>query len=588
MNISKNYNSTTSGKYTLHVSNESTEMSLDYKQLSSANNFKVVLNPSLDLNQLSYLQSLDCEMALENLQIDSCPLVFQSNESIETFFHILPDICRDNLELFPETQDKRNNEPLTTAVGEYFTNNVTNAIEYINDIIHKGSNYFIITRYAELFLDNAYLIKKEIFNDLNIYSEIPITVDDIDLLTKYVKIGLYVRLNLVEKLNSYINPGRPMTALFPEEMLQFEKVDFNQAKETETLAASDFLNSHLEQTTKRNEDLRVISVPADTSALPTGITVDPWVLINFNLFYGVDFSSKPSSSDDRLNETTEERSARQVNERKLQLISNDISDNAARKVEFELEITLGEGDELEPKNYRYIEQTISNNIKIINIGKKLLQLLGFEVQRLNNREKYKIFSRNFLSLDLDRSQQKCLFYIDYNKLAEHCTLTVNFPPIVSYKLGSNRNQSSGDYNKVQVGPIANISILPDPENRISNTITHVSQRLSGSFRLLPKLLCVATDILSESARQQEKQQFFFLKDDMTTFFKTSLQNKYRDLSFLTIEAADLKTQPFFRIHKNHFIINNFVIMLFDENGQFLQFPRNTIINLALSFRPCLL
>ena len=73
---------------------------------------------------------------------------------------------------------------------------------------------------------------------------------------------------------------------------------------------------------------------------------------------------------------------------------------------------------------------------------------------------------------------------------------------------------------------------------------------------------------------------------MTTFFKVPLRREYENSHFLAIEASQLQSQSYFRVHKNQTVLGNFKIMLFDENGQHIQFPRDTIVNIALTFRPC--
>ena len=67
--MNQNYNSSTSEQYSLHVSNEHTEMSLPPNALSSANNFEVNLSPALDLNQLSFLQSTDVEVRIRKTPV---------------------------------------------------------------------------------------------------------------------------------------------------------------------------------------------------------------------------------------------------------------------------------------------------------------------------------------------------------------------------------------------------------------------------------------------------------------------------------------------------------------------------------------
>ena len=61
--MNQNFNSNTSEQYSLHVSNDQIELNLPPNELSCASNFEVNLTPTLDLNQLSYLQSTDVEVS---------------------------------------------------------------------------------------------------------------------------------------------------------------------------------------------------------------------------------------------------------------------------------------------------------------------------------------------------------------------------------------------------------------------------------------------------------------------------------------------------------------------------------------------
>lgn len=61
--MNRNYSATTSSQYSLHITNEMTEMSLPPDALSSASDFEINLSPALDLNQLSFLQSTDVEVS---------------------------------------------------------------------------------------------------------------------------------------------------------------------------------------------------------------------------------------------------------------------------------------------------------------------------------------------------------------------------------------------------------------------------------------------------------------------------------------------------------------------------------------------
>ena len=243
---------------------------------------------------------------------------------------------------------------------------------------------------------------------------------------------------------------------------------------------------------------------------------------------------------------------------------------------------------LKKKTREHLDTMITNNVTLIGVAKKIQSLIKNEKERLTLRKRSRLFERHFLGVALDETtQSKCRFFIDRTKLTPDCTITVTFPPHASYKLGSARDLTTRKYGLVQVGPISSIPPTP-PNPKLSNNILLNTQRLNSGVRFLAKLLCLATDFLAESSRQQEKEQFFFSHEDMLTFFKVPLKPKYLGPHFLTVESSQLPPQPFHRVHKARMQLHTFKIMMFDENGEPILFPRDTLVKIALTFQPCFL
>ena len=90
--MNQNFNSNTSEQYSLHISNDHIEVNLPPNALSCASDFEVDLSPTLDLNQLSYLQSTDVEVSPhQNIQFlnppNYLPPLF-SNQSLGFFYFV--------------------------------------------------------------------------------------------------------------------------------------------------------------------------------------------------------------------------------------------------------------------------------------------------------------------------------------------------------------------------------------------------------------------------------------------------------------------------------------------------------------------
>ena len=121
---------------------------------------------------------------------------------------------------------------------------------------------------------------------------------------------------------------------------------------------------------------------------------------------------------------------------------------------------------------------------------------------------------------------------------------------------------------------------------ISFNIKSHKQRLSAPIRLIPKLLVVSTDFLSEQSRQAEKEIVFFRTDDMVNFFKAPLKQKELNRQFLAIDTSLSLNQPFYRVHKARTFLSSFKVNLRDESGELLSFSRDTIVKMNFFFRAC--
>ena len=557
-----NFNSNSAARYTLQVSNETTEMSLPEDHASSAGNFEVTLTPSLDLNQLSYMRSLELEVKVENLEIDSPPLVFQEGESIQTFVKIPLSLAEHNLFRTKADVENSNKDPLTVKVTDFLTVELEHAVLFLNKLLQNSSNLYLICRYLEIFLDMDSLVKTETFNNLNVDTEVHLTCADLDLLDRYVDIGVFSRLQIVKILNGIVNPdpikaGKQMKTLFS---FSLEPATLFHAKGT--LTASDETES-----LKKSSFLKPISARSRPNPV-TGKQEDPIRFIDLKEFYDVNLRS-PASSHVQLKTDK----------------FNEIKTKICNYYEMMGAISRGSNGSYIAVDGKKINDIISKNVQLINMGRKAHDVIHAESEKLRNGNN--VFAHHFLRLGL-HAQSKCRFLIDKSKLVSDVEMMVTFPPIVSYKLGSGKEKTTQRYGNVVVGPI---SIHTPPQEKIlklSNTIIHQSQKLTSCCRIVPKLLCLATDFLAESSRQQEKEQFFFSHDDMVTFFKVPLKPKSIKTQFLIVESSQLPPQPFYKVHKARTQLQNFKIMLFDENGEFLVFARNSIVKIAMTFRPCLL
>ena len=161
---------------------------------------------------------------------------------------------------------------------------------------------------------------------------------------------------------------------------------------------------------------------------------------------------------------------------------------------------------------------------------------------------------------------------------------MNFPKYLSYKLGTTRNEMTGEYESIQVGPISGNKINPQNLKKITNKITVGEiQSLGSAMRCQPKLICIASDIFQQSGRAQERDIFFSKDKDFITIYRQEHKPDNIDFNFLFKKESD--TVRYFQLEENRSILEGLKLKISDENGECLRFSRNTITKISLGFRP---
>ena len=534
----QNFNSASSDKYTLHISNAATENQLSDEHQSSANEFTALIQPPLDLNNLMYLRARETDLKLENLNIDSLPLIFQKNDTeiIKTKLVIDSNICRDNFILDKDQLHEENQNLLEIAVGDFHSLQPSKCLQYLNSLIENSSNLFIIKRYLEVLVDDDSIFQNQIFDGLSAEKSVDddVTTHDLNLIYRYCEMAIYSRIEVSKHLNDLVNPKRKLKDLLDTKVPYRYDSKLDRTEEERALHASRVLNSP----DKRRHFNHSLGV-ASTSTIK---------LIDLTNYYDINFK--------RFSENQKTRKSEEIKSALLKWLS--MANKLKKKT----------NGQLTDENKTYLEEWQYNNLIIIGMGRKLLKLIFNAKERLM-RPNSKIFNRQFLTLSLDRSQLKCHFHINKNKLADKCSLTIQFPYYVSYKIGcsiTTSPESEKKMNKVTVGPIS----LDDEQSNLpmyTNSILSERQRLFSSFRFSPQLLCVKSPILAETARESERAILFSPDNDYITFFQMPLKiHKYGTNIISTTASHGKIHQDFFKVHRNHNILSQIKIRITDENN----------------------
>ena len=547
-----NFNSTTATQYTLICSNEAIENELPDNEPSSAPSFQVRLVPSLNLNELAYMKSAETEVRLSNLSIDSLPMTFASGEFIESYVILPPSLGRDNMMFDPTS--KANANPLKVDIGDFYAANENQAINHVNTILQNSTDVYILSRLLELFLDKTNIFQSTLFDKLDIDHSAVFSREDCDLLWMYTELAVFSRLEMIKILMPYAYPDKNITDIININKITLTNWIFRSDKEDRILKKSktltlakdrDDVNPDHPELSGKEDLLRIIN-PKDFNNTNISIINDP-----------------------RLN--TARKNIKTALIKYLNLTSKIPKDQNPQN-------TL-------PANRVYLQQMISDNVFMITIiSQKIKELIYFEKEKLKDNRATNLLSTPFISLTMDISKLKCKFLINRNKNIEKMSFKIVFSDHISYKLGSSKNIETGKFHNITVGPI---SVIPTDEcKKFGNDIVHENQRLPSCLRIYPKLLCIGINILADCTRKISKELFLFEKDDLIIFF--SMELKKPKTNTIVLASSENYKQEFYRVHQARTILSTFKIGIFDENGIEMNFQRQTIVNLALTFRPTIL
>ena len=104
---------------------------------STASNFTVILNPTIDLTHLLFLKSVQAEMAVESISINSCPLTVSRLEYVEIYLTTPPSSSLINLTYNEESVRDKNRIPLRIPLRDISTDNEQELIDQLNKLVFQ-------------------------------------------------------------------------------------------------------------------------------------------------------------------------------------------------------------------------------------------------------------------------------------------------------------------------------------------------------------------------------------------------------------------------------------------------------------------
>lgn len=420
--------------YNLYIDNKTDEDSLDDTEHSTAGNFTYLIQPQLDLASLLFLKSIEAEISLSKVHLDSLPLTMSRLEECEVFLDIPLDCLESNRYISKLQLSDINEVPLKLALDDHICHSPSSVISYVNTVFSHNINHYIIARYLTLATDSPVMLY-DVKHSL--------TGSDIKLIDRYLDITLFSREVIHKTLCGLIS----LTDDISSTVILTNSTDhINQIMENELLSVSQCLTiaSERDDSNKRRA-------------------------VNLQSFYGINLK------DQRVTKP----------------IISEINDNIITWLQdLQIRVLINRTNKVSELHRHDILEIIDSNKTMINMCGKIRSILRLEQDRNTGliMNTSILFHQDIVTLDLDVSKTRCQFSMHPKQfLYQGSKLKIILPELLSYSLGSELEK------QVTIGPFDGempLSQLP----RLTNNILSPSQRLYSKIRNLPSVLHFACDI----------------------------------------------------------------------------------------------
>ena len=515
-------------KYQIFIDNSSQENTLSNNEISTASNFIVTLNSSVDLSSLLYLKSSVAEMSLSALTIDNIALTYSSQEYLKVTVQLPEDIGRCNLYFQPTSVRQFNETPYIIPLDDYSTANSEDAVFFINKRLTERMTFFLLHSVLRIVFDT------DIFE---VENKGKLTLKDIRLINRYLDCIIFSR----HILHRYLGQKLGSRENEVDSLVTF------QGKENVT-------SQKEQQIIKESEVIR----PVNLREKPTHANN-----MDLSIFGGVNLNTAYTQTDGprQFIETESENWLTQMEA--VERI--DPTDAHSRLTEESEDMINGFLD----ANKCLIQQAIQAR-----------QLITFEKDRLDRvktGQNSLLFNDNLICLTLDDSGSRLKCELNPSLfLVENTTrVWIQFPRQVSYVMGTQK----GDV--LTIGPIVNDPNLDAVnEPKLTNTITCNGQRLHSGIRAQPRLLYIVTDLASSLRRDLWLQHTPF--EDSHIIHCHVMDENTISSRFI---CKTNEHEVYYRVSTMKNLLNKFKVFILDENFRLLIFPLRTYCRLSLTFRP---
>ena len=512
-------------QYDIYLTNDELEDNLDDNQQSTASSWETTLQSSLDLSSLLYMKAVSALVGLKKLSFDNLPLTLSEFESIEVKISMPESIAHCNQFYNVADLNKFNNKALSLALQDFCSSEPEETLQFLNEKLGAPTTEFIVQRFLTMAFDIDIFRKNE---------KGSFSLKDFRLLTRYVDLVLLNR----HVIHNFLCTHTGIKDDSVTRLISFQgRENITQRTEQSILDESETL--------------------CQLGDRPKPYTNN----VDLSLFYGLSPADVYSTEDGPKN-VIETETLNWLN--MLELVQRTTPDDPKSP--------------LTPTSESEIQKVISSNKKLISLALKARQIINFLKERLDKRNKGKkssLFHDQFLSLALDSSNSRCAFVINPKLFLEDdgTSVTIKFSQQTSYVLGAK------DEQEITVGPI-NYQMLEITSPKLTHHIKSPNQMVYSAIRPLPKLLYVATNLVTSLSRDM------WLKNTKyASFHLIHCHVMNDDTIHNKFICKDNNDETYYKIPNLKNLLDRITIHILDQNFRRVVFPRNTYVKLALTIKP---
>ena len=519
--------STNIEKYSIFFDNKDTEDKLQDDDLSSASSFTVLLDPQVDLSPLLYLRAVEAELGVRNVIIDSLPLCFIRQETIEIHMESPLESVDCNWLHNRSALERLNAIPLQLELTDLSCSDPQVAVDYLNDIMGYSLNQHLLHHYLFTCFD-CDIFKPEYLRVMSKH--------DVKLLEYYLNFALLARREIHNVLCKHIGiAGDDLTTLTKPSTVR--PAVFLEKDEDTLIRGSACLLQVKDRKVPRGKK---------------GTNMD------LTLFYGVD-PKKPSIALDNAIITIHERTETWLRELDL------------------LETVSPLDTSLLEDSLKTLKELYTSNKALILHALRARSILAAQADGVPTKRKRDtdLFQNSLLVLGLDDARMKCRFHFHPYLFipGDKTTVTIYFPPRVSYTLGSRNDEN------IVIGPLtADTPITGTP--RLAVNLMHTNQLLPSSICTMPRTLYIATDIIASKSRDMWLRSSPFA--DYHLIFNLTIDDQVVNDRMI---SHSLDVPVFHKIQRINNVLEKFSVRVLDHNLRLCMFSQRTYTRIALLIRP---